>query len=119
MANENTILSLNPDGQTLVSHETALRKSGYEVISVSSPLQARFEIEMGRCGVFLTSYITPLAICRDLARLFKSSCPDGLVICITQHLNDLIPDADVLLSDQDQPQCLPQRIQALRRSKAS
>jgi hypothetical protein len=77
MAYENTILSLNPDGHTLLSKEVALRENGFEIISVASPLQARFEIEMGRCGIFLTSYITPVAIYHDLASLFRPSCPDG------------------------------------------
>ena len=34
---------------------TALRENGFEIISAATPLQARFEIEMGRCGIFLTS----------------------------------------------------------------
>jgi hypothetical protein len=59
MAHENTVLSLNPDRRALLSHESALQKYGFEIVSVSSPLQARFEIEMGRCGVFIASYITP------------------------------------------------------------
>jgi len=51
-AYENTVLSLNPDGRTLLSQESALRESGFEVISVSIPLQARSEIEMGRDSRF-------------------------------------------------------------------
>jgi hypothetical protein len=119
MANENTILSLNPDGRTLVGHEMALRESGFEVITVPTPVQARFEIEMGRCGIFLTSYITPLAIRRDLVHLFRQNCPQGLVIFLMQHPDDLSPELDVLLSDRDQPECISERIYAMRRLKAS
>jgi hypothetical protein len=96
MAYENVVLYLNPDGQTLRSQESALRESGLEVISVFTPIQARFEIEMGRCGIFLSSYIAPLPIYRSLANLFKRSDPDGSVLFIA-HLPEVsVPEADVL-----------------------
>jgi hypothetical protein len=106
MPQENTVLSLNPDGQTLRSQESALRERGFDVISVPTPLQARFEIEMGRCGVFLSSYITPLPIYRSLADLFKSSCPDGLVIFVTHKPDDVVPEADVLILSKEEPQAI-------------
>ena len=112
MAPETTVLSLNPDGQKLLSQETILRDNGFEIVSAATPLQARFEIEMGRCGVFLTSYVTPLAIYRDLVNFFRSSCPSGLVIFLRRHANDNVPDADVLLSDQDEPDAIVQAIRS-------
>lgn len=110
VAYENTVLSLNPDGQTLRSQESALRESGFEVISVSTPLQARFEIEMGRCGIFLSSDITPLVIYRDLANLFRRSCPRGLVIFMTHQPDDNVSEADVLFFSEDEPQAIVQWI---------
>jgi hypothetical protein len=115
MERENTILSLNPDGPSLHRQESALRESGFEIISVSTPLTARFEIEMGRCGVFLASYITPLAIYRNLADLFRNYCPQGLVIYMTQQSDDHSSGADVLLSDQDQPEGIAEGIRAIQR----
>ena len=106
MASENIVLSLNPDGHTLRSQESALRESGFEVISVSTPIQARFEIEMGRCGIFLSSYITPLPIYHSLADLFRRSCPHGAVIFVTHQHDDNVPGADVLLSSEDEPQAI-------------
>jgi hypothetical protein len=97
MADENT-LSLNPHGQKLLSHEAALRESDFKVISAAAPLDARFEIEMGRCGVFLTSYLTPFAIYRDLANLFRRSCPNGIIIFFVEGPEDNIAHADILLS---------------------
>jgi hypothetical protein len=119
MACENAVLSLNPDGHTLLSKEIALRENGFRVISVSSPLQARFEIEMGRCGLFLTNYITPVAIYRDLASLFRQSCPAGLVVYVAQHPEDDLPDADILLSDADEPQAIVETIRLELEKKAS
>jgi len=45
---QKTILSLSPDQRALASREVALRNGGMKVISVMSPIEARFEIEMGR-----------------------------------------------------------------------
>jgi hypothetical protein len=118
MAYENSILSLNPDGHALRSQEAALRENGFEVISVFTPLQARFEIEMGRCGVFLSSYITPLPIYRSLADLFRRSCPDGSVIFITQRPDDSVPEADLLLLDRDEPRAVVRWIISKQARKA-
>jgi hypothetical protein len=119
MAYQDTVLSLNPDGHTLLSIEVALRENGFEVITVPSPLQARFEIEMGRCGIFLTSYITPVAIYRDLANLFRQSCPAGSVVYVAQAAADHIPDSDILLSDRDEPRAIIQKIHLNQEKKVS
>jgi hypothetical protein len=115
---ENTVLSLNPDGHTLLSKEVTLRANSFAVISVSSPLQARFEVEMGRCGISLTSYITPLAIYHDLAGLFSRSCPGGLVVSVAHDSDDHIPVADIVLSDRDEPNVIVQRIRLVQAKKA-
>ena len=117
MAYEHTVLSLNPDGRTLRSQESTLRENGFEVISVPTPLQARFEIEMGRCGVFLTSHITPLPICRDLINLFRVSCPDGTVIFLTSFEQAL--EADIVFSAQDDPHAIVKRLCSYQEKKAS
>ena len=119
MAYENTVLSLNPDRQSLLNHESALRENGYVVISVYSPLQARFEIEMGRCGIFLTSYITPFVIYQDLANLFRRSCPGGSVVYLAAHPADAAAGADLLLSEQDDPHSIVEKLRAIQSAKAS
>jgi len=112
MAHENTVLSLNPDGQKLLRHEAALRESDFKVISVAAPLDARFEIEMGRCGVFLTSYLTSFAIYRDLASLFRRSCSNGIIIFFVERPEDNIAYADILLSGGDEPRSIIERIRS-------
>jgi hypothetical protein len=100
MASPNTVLVLNPNGQILHRDEEALRLNGFEVISVNTPLQARFEIEMGRCGTFLTCYLTPVSIYRSLADLFKRFCPDGIVIFVAESSEGSAPNADINLTAQ-------------------
>jgi hypothetical protein len=119
MARDTTLLSLNPDGQTLLAYELALRKSGFEIVSVEAAMEARFEIEMGRCGIFLTSYITPAPIYHDLASLFRRFCPHGLVIFLARSAEDKVPDADILICARDEPNFLLERLRQMQRKKAS
>jgi hypothetical protein len=119
MAYENTVLSFNPDRQKLLTHEAALREGGFQIISVSAPVEARFEIEMGRCGVFLANYLAPIAIYRDLASIFRRSCPGGLVVYVAQRPDDNIPEVDILLSDEDEPRFIVKRIRAMQRENTN
>jgi hypothetical protein len=98
MASPNKVLVLNPDGKILRRDEDALRQNGFEVISVNTPLEARFEIEMGRCGTFLTCYLTPVSIYRSLADLFKRFCPEGVVIFVAESIGGGAPSADINLT---------------------
>ena len=95
---DNAVLSFNPDGRSLFNHELALRDGGYAVISVSTGIQARFEIEMGRCGIFLLSHIVPPLVCLDLVGLFlRRYCHDrGIVIFLAKDPQAALPDADIL-----------------------
>lgn len=106
MLHANTVVSLNPDTKTLLSLEAALREVGFKVLSVSTPIQARFEIEMGTCGIFLASYVMSIVICRDLIGLFRSSCPSGLVIFRMENGDDIRPEADIVLSSRDDPKAV-------------
>jgi hypothetical protein len=110
MAFETTVLSLNPDRQALRGIETALRENGFEVISVDAPLYARFEIEMGRCGVFMTCYMTPAGIYRDLAGLFRLQCPHSTIIFLAQTAGDTSSEADIVISEHDDPNSVVETI---------
>lgn len=100
---EITVLSFTNDPEHLLEREAAIRNSGFAVVSVSSEVAARFEIEMGRCGVLLICYTIPPPVARELAGLFRASCPDGLIIVVTTDqktvLSNLDPDLIVPASD--------------------
>jgi hypothetical protein len=116
MAYEMTVLSLNSDGHSLIRQEAALRQDGFTVISVSTAIQARFEIEMGRCGIFMSSYITPLAIYTDLASLFRRCCRDGLIVFLADNDEGGIPTVDILLLNQEEPGTVVERIRSERKA---
>jgi DNA-binding NtrC family response regulator len=118
MAVENSVLSFDPDRKTLLNHELALRDVGYSVISVSSAVQARYEIEMGRCGILLLSYLVAPVVCLDLVSAFRRYCPPGVVVFLTKDLQFSLPAADLLCLESDDPHGIVPRIVALS-AKAS
>jgi hypothetical protein len=76
-----------------------------EVVSVMSPIQARFEIEMGRCGIFLICYrLSPIAA-DELTTLFRRRCPQGQIIFVTELPGDVrMPtEADVTVPETGGP----------------
>lgn len=79
---KNTVLSLSPNQDSLEMREATLRSGGFEVVSVLSPIQARFEIEMGRCGVFVICYRVSKDEAEELTT-FRKNCPGGRVIFVT------------------------------------
>jgi hypothetical protein len=86
---KNTVLSLSPDQRALAPREVALRSGGMKVVSVMNPIQARFEIEMGRCGVFLTCYRLSATDVGELTGLFRPYCPRGQIIFVTELPGDV------------------------------
>lgn len=98
---KNTVLSLSPNQHALAVREAALRSGGLNVISVLSPIQARFEIEMGRCGVFVICYRVSKDQAEELTRLFRKSCPEGRVIFVSQpgHQDEVPRGMDVAVPE--------------------
>jgi hypothetical protein len=101
----NVVLSLSPDRAVLASREMALRNGGMKVISVMTPIQARFEIEMGRCGILLICYRLLEDAANQLARLFRAYCPDGQIVFVTQLPGDerAPAEADITLPESSGP----------------
>ena len=112
------MLSLSSDQAVLTSREIALRNGGMKVVSVISPTQARFEIEMGRCGIFLACYRLSKAVVDDLRRLFRKTCPQGLIIFVSEVPGDdrAPSEADIILPESSGPEKMVQAMkQGLQR----
>lgn len=101
----NTVQSLSSDHAVLATREVTLRNGGMKLISVTSPVQARFEIEMGRCGVFLVCYRLSKWAADDLTQLFRKRCPQGQIIFVTEQPGDArVPvGTDVALPESSGP----------------
>jgi hypothetical protein len=112
-----TVLSLSFDSGKLQRREDALRSIGFDVISVHSPAQARFEIEMGRCGIFVTCRLVPDIVNRDLMGLFRRHCPrGGRIVLVTGHEPSLTPayepQPDVCVPESDDPEGIVEVLRA-------
>jgi hypothetical protein len=116
MRTESKILSLSFDPEKLQRRESALRADGFEVKSVYSPGQARFEIEMGTCGIFVTCALIPDIVNRDLMDLFRRYCSaSGLIIFVANDdsasSSPYEPQADVRVPQSQDPEGI---VEALR-----
>jgi hypothetical protein len=105
---DSTVLSLGFDVPKMKLREAAIRAGGFDVVSVTSGILARFEIEMGRCGIFLTCDHVPTAENRELIGLFRRNCSRGWVIFVTTDDNAWLRadymDADVWVREADEPE---------------
>jgi len=72
-----TVLSLSTDPATLRRRSDLLKLNGFEVVSVNGPAKARFDIEMGRCGIFISYALVSDGVNADLFALFKKFCQTG------------------------------------------
>jgi hypothetical protein len=107
----NVILSFSFDRERLAERETALRHCGFEVISASTASHARFEIEMGRCGVLLICHqSSPLTAC-ELSTLFRKNCPTGRIIFVMKSVLGGIPvAADLTVLESEGPEAIVQAL---------
>ena len=115
------ILLLSFDFERLHRREVALRSNGWEVKSVYSPGQARFEIEMGTCGIFVTCRQVPDIVNQDLMNLFRRFCgKHGLIILVApdevSSRSAYEPQADIRVPESLDPEGI---VQALREHSQS
>ena len=105
----NTVLSLSPNRDALRARETTLRDGGWKVVSVMTPTQARFEIEMGRCGILLICYRLSTSDANDLCHLFRKNCPKGRIVFVTEpvsHWKEIPVETNVAIPESSGPELL-------------
>lgn len=115
------VLSLSFSPEKIKLRERALRAHSFEVKSVLSPGQARYEIEIGHYGIFLTCAAVPDIVNQDLMNLFRRSCgKDGLIILIegdgVASKTAYPTPADVRIPKALDPDGIIQALQERRRS---
>ena len=109
---QTTVLSFSNDPEQLRKREAAIRSIGFDVIQVSSETVARFEIEMGRCGVLLICYTISPDVSAELASLFRRSCPGGLIIVVAKDRHQTaLSDADAIVPTSDDPDAIVRTLQ--------
>ena len=104
-----TILSFSSDREKASRRAEILKQNGFEVRSVSSPVQAQFEIEMGQCDIFVTCPVVSKLVTLDLVKIFRRYCPDGIVVFIKSEGWGLI-EAEIVLEESNDPTDLAEAI---------
>jgi hypothetical protein len=102
---QHTILSLSFNAATSQRRAEALKQNGFRVVSVNSPTQARYEIEMGQCGIFITCPLVADIVSLDLLALFRKFCPTGTTIAVTSARTHAAigPHVDIEVEEADDP----------------
>jgi hypothetical protein len=117
---KNAVLSLSSDKSVLASRELALRNGGMKVTSVLSATQARFEIEMGRCGILLICYRLQNSDADELTKLFRRYCPQGQIVFVAQLPDDRVPpETDISLPENSGPGKIVQALKERAERSAS
>jgi hypothetical protein len=112
---KNAVLSYSPDEQALVVRHKALRKAGMKVVSVLTPAEARFEIQMGRCGSLVICYRLSTPQIGEITSIFRRYCPGGRIAFVTDgpRSQNIPEEADGYVPESNGPQQLLQALQAL------
>ena len=104
-----TVLSFSSHHGKANARAELLKQNGFEVRSVTSPVQTQFEIEMGQCGVFVTWPVVSHLITADLVGVFRRYCPDGIVVFVKPGGGRHI-EAEITLDESDDPTRLAEAI---------
>ena len=88
--------------------------AGMNVVSVLTLAEARFEIQMGRCGSLLMCHRLSSKQADDIAKLFRRYCPQGRIVFVTDGPDDAsaAPEADAYVPESSGPQELLQVLRA-------
>jgi len=111
---KNSVLSVSPSREKLIVRHTALRDAGMNVTSVLTIAEARFEIQMGRCGNLLICHDLSPVQADDIAKLFRKYCPAGRIVFVTDGSGhaSATPEADAYIPEASGPQELVQALRA-------
>ena len=78
---------------------------------MESEIQARFEIEMGRCGVLLICFRARAATTQELTPLFRHSCPNGTIVFVMSPAYEVPKGVDYIVPESAEPDAI---VEALR-----
>ena len=105
------IISIGADAKLLWLRHAVLESAGFDVLTTENEADALASIRKGECGVLLVCYSLSLNIRRRLAKEFRSHCPHGKILAITNTQVDKPDFADSFVYGVEGPEVLIQSIQ--------
>ena len=105
------VVSIGGDSELLWLRHAVLQTAGIDVLTTENETDALASIQKGECGVLLVCYSLSLGSRRRLAEAFRSHCPDGKILAITNLQVDKPDFADNFVYGLEGPEVLIQSIQ--------
>lgn len=104
------VLSIGSDPELLLLRHAVLKSAGFDVQTISDANKALEKIRAGYCGVLLLCYSFEVETRRQLADTFRSYCPNGRIVAISDRQPDMPYLGDVLVYGLDGPEALIEAI---------
>src|SRR5690349_5112269 len=88
-AERRKVVSIGGEPELLWLRHAVLQAAGFDVLTTESEADALAIIRRGECRVLIVCYSLSLGVLRRLAEAFRSHCPYGRIIAITNtQLNE-------------------------------
>ena len=109
-AERRKVVSIGGEPELLWLRHAVLQTAGFDVLTTESEADALAIIRRGECRVLLVCYSLSLGVLRRVVKAFRSHCPYGRIVAITNtQLNE--PDfADSFVYGVEGPEVLIQSI---------
>ena len=106
------ILSVGALPELVSLRHEILTSVGHEVFSTTEPAQAAARIQAGQCAVLLLCYSVADEWREALIRDFRTNCPGGRIVAITNRpITQLPRDVDELVYGIEGPEILMKAIE--------
>ena len=104
------VVSIGSDAELLWLRHAVLQSAGFDVLTTENETDALVSIRSGECGVLLVCYSLSVDARRRLAKAFRSHCPYGKIVAITNSQLDKPDFADTFVYGVEGPEVLIQSL---------
>ena len=104
------MLSIGGEPELLWLRHAVLQAAGFDVLTTESEADALAIIRRGECRVMLVCYSLSLGVLRRVVKAFRSQCPNGRIVAITNAQLNEPHFADSFVYGVEGPEVLIQSI---------
>jgi DNA-binding NtrC family response regulator len=109
-AERRKVLSIGGEPELLWLRHAVLQTAGFDVLTTESEDDALAIIRRGECRVLLVCYSLSLGVLRRVVKAFRSHCPNGSIVAITNAQLNEPHFADSFVYGVEGPEVLIQSI---------
>lgn len=119
MRSATRVLSVGSDPELLWLRHAVLKHAGFDVETITDAKEALEKIRAGSCDVLLVCYSFEVGTRKQLADTFRSRCPDGRIVSITNRQAAPPYFGDVLVYGIEGPEALIDAIEGAPSAEAN